>query len=104
MGAVLNATFTPATRYRVFLSAQGGLDDTGAFAIELGYQAEDGTFQLLRERSFTVGKAWVDLSGAVYTTGATGAEIGRPVWVRLGAGGAGDVWFDNVRVQARPMP
>jgi hypothetical protein len=51
------------------------------------------------------GNTWFESNGVSYTTGATGAAIGKQIIVRFGdgaAGGIGDVWFDSLRLTVNP--
>lgn len=90
--------------------AQGGGDNVGVIPYQIGYAEVDGSlasFVPLATATYEVGEMWMPLAGVTYTTGASGAEIGKQLIVRLGdgsVGGASDIWFDNFSASAVPEP
>lgn len=110
VGQVTSHIILPQTTYRFWSFAQGGGDDTGTIPYQIGYAATTGnlsSFTPLATATVVLGNPWVETAGVTYTTGTSGAEIGKELVVRLGSGadgGSSDVWFDNVQASYDPVP
>lgn len=110
VGQLTTHVIAANTTYHFWSFAQGGGDNTGTLPYQIGYAATDGqlsSFVALMTSTVTVGNDWVETAGVTYTTGSTGAEIGKQLIVRLGKGsdgGATDIWFDNLQATATPVP
>jgi hypothetical protein len=107
VGQITGATFTADTMYNFSSWGQGGANDVGTMVYEIGYEDPGtGDFVLLASANYAVGQAWQLLGGVDYMTGAAGAELGNPIWVRLGPSDGGataeDVWFDNFSLTPEP--
>ena len=106
VGQVSSFVFAADTTYDFDAWVTGGGSDSGEVVFQIGYDLA-GEFQLLATNAVTVGATWVEYSGVSYTTGSAGAELGMPIWVRLGDGvdgapGDSDIWFDNFTLTPEP--
>lgn len=89
-----------------------GNDGLGTAPFQLGYAATDddlASFVALATNAINIDAAasWAEVDGVTYTTGDSGAELGRQLIVRFGQGsdgGATDIWFDNLQASATPVP
>ncbi len=108
VGQVLDARFAPATTYVFKSQAIGGGNLTGRVPYQIGYTSTEGdlsTFVASKTQVIDVTgwTSWKPTPGVAYTTGASGAEIGKKIAIRFGnasAGGSSDIWFDDVQVIA----
>lgn len=99
VGQVLNMRFASNKTYMFGSYAQGGGDNSGLLPYEIGYASTDGnlnSFVLLARTSWVVGADWSQKSGVTYSTGSSGAAIGKQIIVRFGSNGVSDIWFDNL--------
>ena len=106
VGQITSSVFMPDTTYDFGAWVTGGGSGYGEVVFEIGYD-NGGAFELLATNAVTVTDAWVPYTGLSYTTGATGGELGLPIWVRLGDGvdglpGDSDIWFDNLTLVPEP--
>lgn len=106
VGQVLTDTFVQGATYDFGIWATGGGSGFGDVVLQIGYDL-GGEFQLLATETITTTSAWAAYDGVSYTTGATGDELGMPIWVRLGDGvegapGDSDIWFDNLTLTPEP--
>ena len=106
VGQITDSAFMPDTTYDFGAWVTGGGSGFGEVVFQIGYDF-GGSFELLATSAVTVTDAWVPYSGVSYTTGSTGAELGMPIWVRLGDGvdgapGDSDIWFDNLALTPEP--
>ncbi len=110
VGQLTSTVIAANTTYKFWSFAQGGGDNTGVLPYQIGYAATDGdiaSFVALATNTVTLGTNWVETQGVTYTTGASGAEIGKQLIVRLGdgsAGGVSDIWFDNFNASQTAVP
>ena len=106
VGQLTSTLIAANTDYSFTSWGQGGGNDVGEMIYEIGYADGAGDFALLASATSPVGREWELQPGASYTSGATGPEIGQPLWVRLGPGNPGtpaeDVWFDNFVATPEP--
>jgi hypothetical protein len=109
VGQLTSEVIAPNMIYKFWSYGQGGSDNTGLVPYQIGYAATDGvlaSFVALKTNVVTLGASWVETEGVTYTTGATGAEIGKQLIVRLGQGsdgGATDVWFDSFKATSQSV-
>jgi hypothetical protein len=102
----LSDVFAPRRRYCFRSVAQGGRDNVGTLPSQIGYIDPAGAFVVLASRTAEVDARWRETPGVCHDTAAAGRELGRPIAIRFGAGqdgGAGDIWFDNLRVTSSPL-
>lgn len=100
------------TTYRFWGWVYTGSDGLGTVPFQLGYAATDddlASFVALATNAINIDAAasWAEVDGVTYTTGDSGAELGRQLIVRFGAGadgGATDIWFDNLQASAEVVP
>ena len=110
VGQLTGEVYQPNLIYTFRGWANGGGDFVGTVPFQLGYAATDddlSSFVELATTTYDVGEPWADLAGVTYATGAAGPEIGRQLIVRFGdgaAGGASDIWFDNLSASVVPEP
>ncbi|HRK22330.1 MAG TPA: PEP-CTERM sorting domain-containing protein [Fimbriimonadaceae bacterium] len=105
-------TIQANTTYKFWGWAYKGGDNLGTIPWQLGYANTDGqlnSFVALATTLNVVDGAteWAEMSGVSYTTGTSGAELGRQLIVRFGSGangGASDIWFDNLQASAEVVP
>ncbi|MBK9119054.1 MAG: PEP-CTERM sorting domain-containing protein [Phycisphaerales bacterium] len=113
VGQLLPVVFEPNTTYRFYSYAIGGGNRLGAIPYQIGYAEADGPpegradFSLLATQVYDLDgvEDFILLDGVTYTTGATGDELGKQIWVRLGdgaAGGRSDIWFDSFALVPEP--
>ena len=105
VGQLTDVLIQPDTLYTFASFAQGGGDNTGRVYYEIGYADDLAEFVTLATSFYDVGETWAQQPGVEYTTGATGDELGRQLWVRLGAGDGsdyGDLWFDSFVATPEP--
>jgi len=97
--------FQPGKTYTFKGWVHGGGDNTGVVPFQIGYAAVAGnlsSFQPLATVPVTVGNTWFESSGVSWTSFTIGAELGKQIIVRLGAGGSTDIWFDNLKLIVNP--
>ncbi|MFG0286206.1 MAG: hypothetical protein ACF8R7_17460 [Phycisphaerales bacterium JB039] len=109
VGQVSSLTFQEGFEYTFASFAYPGGSDVGTIPYQIGYEDDLGAFVELATMAYDISGAgmWQELPGVSYTAASGGAEIGRPVWVRLGdasAGGNDDIWFDSFTLTAIPSP
>jgi hypothetical protein len=110
VGQITSEIITANTIYDFWSWAMGGGNDTGTVPYEIGYAATNddlSSFVLLAVNEISVGGTWAETAGVSYTTGGTGAEIGKQLIVRLGTGTTGspdDIWFDSLQANKTPVP
>lgn len=100
------------TTYRFWGWIFTGNDGLGTAPFQLGYAGTDNdlaSFVALATNAINIDAAasWAEVDGVTYTTGDSGAEIGRQLIVRFGQGsdgGATDIWFDNLQASAEVVP
>ncbi|MBN2445961.1 MAG: PEP-CTERM sorting domain-containing protein [Phycisphaerae bacterium] len=108
VGQVSSLTFAADTLYEFSGLFTGGGSGFGEVVLQIGYaDLETGDFLALSTLGITVDNTWAAYPGVTYNTGATGEELGQPIWVRLGDGIAGtpgdsDIWFDNLTLTPEP--
>lgn len=113
VGQIVSGTTLQAmTTYHFWSWAYKGGDDFGTLPYQIGYAAVDNdltSFVALATAAYNIDGAtqWNELAGVTYTTGATGAELGKQLIVRFGRGADGgnsDIWFDNLQGTATAVP
>mgnify|MGYP000452757128 CR=1 FL=1 len=105
-GQVLADTFAAGRRYCFRSAAQGGYARAGVVPYQLGYADDTGAVVVLATRAIPVDARWRQTAGVCHDTGATGPELGRRVAIQLAgaaAGGAHDIWFDDLQVVSTPL-
>lgn len=109
---VAGETLQANTTYKFWGWIFTGGDGLGTAPFQIGYAGTDddlGSFVALATNAINIdaAAAWAEADGVSYTTGDAGAELGRQLIVRFGAGadgGATDIWFDNLQASAVPVP
>jgi len=109
---VAGETLQANTTYKFWGWIYTGGDGLGTAPFQIGYAATDddlSSFVALATNAINIDAAasWAEVDGVSYTTTDSGAELGRQLIVRFGAGadgGATDIWFDNLQASATPVP
>lgn len=109
---VAGHTIQANTTYKFWGWVYTGGDGLGVVPFQLGYAAtadDLSSFVGLATNAINIDAAasWAEVDGVSYDTGAAGAELGKQLIVRFGAGadgGATDIWFDNLQASATPVP